>query len=309
MMFQRKSSHGFTLVELLVVITIIGILIALLLPAVQAARESARRMQCSNNLKQIQLACVNCEQSYGLYPPLGPNTYAWWRQPIVVSGPYKGAVGYTVFCWLLPYIEESNLFELSRMDVATVVNGKNFFAYPISAFQCPDEPTPTKDGRAAAVNGALWGYSNYGANFLVFGNPTQKSAEGQTRVADIVDGLSNTIFFAERYGSLCGSSGANDVYARASMWADANQTGWMPAFCMNGYGPPGTPFAPCNIFQLSPNPLNSCSATKAQTPHSTGMNVAVGDGSVQSLSGSMNATVWANLCDPRDGNQIPANVW
>ena len=90
-----QARHGFTLVELLVVITIIGILIALLLPAVQAAREAARRMQCGNNLKQIGLATQNFESTYGHFPPA-----------------FTSGVGHATWLVLiLPYLEQQAAFD------------------------------------------------------------------------------------------------------------------------------------------------------------------------------------------------------
>ncbi len=97
----HSSAGGFTLVELLVVIAIIGVLIALLLPAVQAAREAARRTQCTNNLKQIGLALHNYESSYRVFPP------AYSRRP-----------GHNMLTFILPYLEQKPVYDQYRWDLA-----------------------------------------------------------------------------------------------------------------------------------------------------------------------------------------------
>ncbi len=318
---RNPPSAAFTLVELLVVITIIGILIALLLPAVQAARAAARRMQCANNVKQITLATLNCEHSYGSFPPLGvryPAGVYYNRGKISIPGPYYGAIGFTIFNWLLQYIEKGELYENSKnaqgvpdvnTHVGTVWGDRAVWGVSIPTYLCPDEPTPTSDGlNAINASGARgWAYGNYAANFLVFGSPTGMHAEGSTRMSDLVDGASNTLFYAERYGALCASTGVNDANARANLWSDANHLGFLPTFCMNGNDPPTTPYMPCYAFQVAPDPLNSCDTSRAESPHASGMNVGVGDGSVQFFSGGIDLTVWQRLCDPRDGMSIPSN--
>jgi prepilin-type N-terminal cleavage/methylation domain-containing protein/prepilin-type processing-associated H-X9-DG protein len=137
------SRRGFTLVELLVVIAIIGILIALLLPAVQAARESARRTQCNNNLKQFALAVHNFESAYGTLPPA-----VNMRQTQPGNPAHGGADGhFTWFAHVLPYIEQASGYELIadiKTPFATAPNQQAVIAtIKAPAFYCPSRRTGT----------------------------------------------------------------------------------------------------------------------------------------------------------------------
>ncbi|MEX0711566.1 MAG: DUF1559 domain-containing protein, partial [Pirellulales bacterium] len=128
---MHRSRHAFTLVELLVVIAIIGILIGLLLPAVQAARESARRTQCNNNLKQIGLGLQVYHDTHKRFPPGG----------IFASGfTGLGGLGYSVQARLLPYIEKGNLKDLINYDLAwnDPVNEPASKKW-VSTFICPSD--------------------------------------------------------------------------------------------------------------------------------------------------------------------------
>src|SRR5688500_7181937 len=146
---------GFTLVELLVVIAIIGLLVALLLPAVQAAREAARRMQCSNNLKQIALGLHNYHDTFLTFP----------TGNIVSLGSPLGGDGWTWHARILPFLEQKNLYERVEKVVGTNVGGTTSTEQLLAGrdtklkfFQCPSHPTqvvnPSKEGyQVSTYNG------------------------------------------------------------------------------------------------------------------------------------------------------------
>ncbi len=317
---HRGKPHGFTLIELLVVIAIIGILVALLLPAVQKVRESANRIVCTNNLKQIGLATHNCHDTYSVLPPLcvhrldnpGVNQS---MSVIVVPGPYKGAVGFTVFDWLLPFIEQDNLYRAAHLDVNTEVAPerpaalRKLYQQPVKTYRCPAEPQPIGpegDGMGSTNTGGAvsWAIGNYAANYLVFGDTVAHTTEGAARLpSSIPDGLSNTIFYTERYGT-CGNMGAADIPSTTgNLWSDSN-TSWRPQFCMNGTVPPTGTYTGCLLFQVAPDWLNDCDTRRAESPHQGGINVSLGDGSVRFLSGSISEATWQHACDPIDGNPL-----
>ena len=136
------SKNGFTLVELLVVIAIIGVLVALLLPAVQAAREAARRMQCSNNLKQQGLADLNHEAAYGNIVParLGPDsTGSREMRPLRTAVERSGASG---FVMMLPFIEQQTLYDI--LDIY-----ENDSIWPASDYKTPGVSWSTPERRQA----------------------------------------------------------------------------------------------------------------------------------------------------------------
>jgi type II secretory pathway pseudopilin PulG len=294
-----------------VVIAIIGILVALLLPAVQSAREAARRMQCKNNLKQVALAMHTLHDANNVLPPLvAPSS----GTAITVEGPFKGAVGYTIFDWLLPYIEQNALYDASNRNVNTTTDGRRLYQHVIATYRCPSETTSGPKGWGMTTNGRadLWAIGNYSANYFIFGNPLAANAterrEGSNSLTVMKDGTSNTIVFTERFGT-CGTSGdPNSSSTYGNLWSDSNSV-WRPVFCVNNYSqePSTAGYPACLKFQDAPNWVTQCESRRAQSPHGGGIHVGRGDGSVHFVNSGIADDVWAIACDPRDGT--PQGEW
>ena len=308
-----RRPAGFTLVELLVVIAIIGVLVALLLPAVQAARESARRTQCKNNLKQHGLAAHNFHDTYRSFPPMVAPCHNN-AMPIcflTVSPQFANNIeGYTMFTWMLPYIEQRPLFDAANGRVITNVNGKAVLAHVFKVNLCPTEQSSPRGLGATTHGGANgWGVTNYPANYYVFGYPNGSSAvirrETPSRLANIVDGTSNVVMFSERYGTCGNGNDPNGTTTRASLWCDSNGI-WRPLFCVNNFSqdpaalPAGGNYPPCFKFQVTPHWVRNCLSDRAQSPHTGGIHVCLVDGSVRFVAAQISDANWAAACDPRD---------
>lgn len=224
---NQNRRSGFTLVELLVVIAIIGILVALLLPAVQSARESARRIQCTNNLKQIALACLNYESTNKVLPPgrdfpdwaiNGEQQRSYTNYNSVRQTPDQETGFYSVHVRILPFIEGTNVYELidfSRAQVLRMTDNINLQAYANAedVFICPSDSnsenvvsennyrynfggsTPYGGAESHTAQDRIDAVSNDG--FSCRGNGAFTIGRG-LKSKDFIDGLSNTALFSER---------------------------------------------------------------------------------------------------------------
>ena len=251
---HRKA---FTLVELLVVISIIGLLVGLLLPAVQMAREAGRRVQCQNNLKQMTLAALNFESTYRRLPP---NGWGYWWAPEPGRGVGPQQPGGWIYN-LLPYLEQQNLWRLGEATAGAERQAAiaELISTPLATFKCPSRP-----GDQLGPMSGRWGYRNAGIPPLVartdyainegdvitntkgepqtLGEGDSRSFEwtdvrratgiswlrGAARLADITDGLSNTYFCGEKYVSRTGYYEPNDRGYDGSMLSgvDLDTTRW-----------------------------------------------------------------------------------
>ncbi|MEX0794989.1 MAG: DUF1559 domain-containing protein [Pirellulaceae bacterium] len=226
LLLRFPSRRAFTLVELLVVIAIIGVLVALLLPAVQQAREAARRMQCGNNMKQLGLALHNYHDTFGTFP-----CNIW-------TSPDGQPNAFSFLSLMLPHLEQSSLhsqldFRVPFNDSASSSN-RTLVQTPIQAFICPSDPTPAvrsdiarswewpRPSTASAINtGGPAGVTCY-KGFMGVGfasNPANGLFERQpanaVRFRDIVDGTSNVFGLIEQspsYAPWCAWAGTNGVW-------------------------------------------------------------------------------------------------
>ncbi len=325
---NRRSRAAFTLVELLVVIAILGILVALLLPAVQAAREAARRSQCSNNLRQLGLALHNYASTY---PEAFPNN--GWPRP----GGYPS--DYSPFAKLLPFMEQANLQDLIDFDV--------YMGHPaladlpaelhaaartrVPSFECPSDVGATlhdlkmPSGAVIPIAGVSYGVNQGSGTDGVYHPGNGVASDGlcwvgaKIKLCDITDGTSNTLIFAEAsigagdapvsptplqdprrfravttavdsaVAAVAGSGNVSAVQAYITGWDGARNHYWLRGSVPNG---------PVMNGHLTPNSdvpdlvFKSNKLTGARSYHPGAVNVGMADGSVRSTSDSVDRDAW-----------------
>ena len=298
---MRHPRRAFTLIELLVVIAIISILIGLLLPAVQKVREAAARMQCSNNLKQIGLACHSFHDANNGLPPgysarvNYPSTSPGW--------------GWATY--LLPYIEQDNLFK--QIDLSVPVEGQAAIRTSIKTYLCPSDTPSTSPFNLTNVTFGIVcqaAPSSYaatvGSDASDVADPTGNGVfyrNSKTRLTDIIDGTSNTVFVGDRawadtQGIWAGAP--NDAVTRAGAtnpWINATGAPQALILVHNNW---------INIKTDADGGLDDFSSK-----HTGGVNLLFGDGSTRFIrsitgDGATRYAFWA--MGTRSGGEVIQNI-
>jgi prepilin-type N-terminal cleavage/methylation domain-containing protein len=301
---RPRNRSGFTLIELLVVIAIIAVLIGLLLPAVQKARESAARSACQNNLKQMGLAFHMHDSNYGVFPTGGGA----WTANRVWSGNFPGNYLTQTWGWgyqILPFIEEQNLYmippgTLPPDATAGPYGDIEVASTPIKTYICPSLRGPTifpysQAGWSPSVGKRATGdYVGNGGTYSGT-NDGPLVPLGQTvSFNGISNGTSNVLLIGEKYVDRALATSGSDCNDDQG-WTD----GWdNDTICFAQAANPGTTDVP----QLDGN-SGTCGFLFGG-PHTAGIQVVLCDGSVRSVSYSVNAGPWLIFCQRNSGKVL-----
>ena len=314
-----RSPGGFTLIELLVVIAIIGVLIALLLPAVQAAREAARRMSCTSNLKQIGIALNNYQNALGVFPP---GYASLWKKDGSDPGVAEDDLGHG-WGWasmILPQMEQPAVFNAINFSL-TMTYPANFTAQTvrINSFLCPSDSTKALvPVRNEADDQTI--YTVAGANYVgVYGTGEVGAAPGRgnglffrnshTSFADIADGSSQTLLIGERSHNLS--------YAT---WTGRAIGGWLHKTSSFEGGTDTFSAEPEESFTMILGPVGLEEGPRTPnhpeahvedywSRHPGGVHFLFGDGSVRFVKSSITPSVYQALATRSGGEVVSSDQY
>lgn len=304
-----RRQPGFTVIELLVVIAVIGILMALLLPAVQQARESARRLKCLNNLRQLGIACQNHHGTHGRLPPgleNGPTPAGQPRPPNERS--------HSLFFFLLPFMEETNVHRAWGDDPYLAAQ-KGLAGERLHFLRCPSDTVASVvlETPSFATQPIRYAMTSYGGNGGVRSfHPARASRDGvffvnsEVHYAKIRDGLSQTLLLAERdHADVAYESQlrGQTPLERWGYWAPSTQ------------GEPGIghvtlgSLAPINYKHPTGVPVTAAfedrRVSAIGSSHPGGANVALADGSARFMTDRIHLLTLQRLTTRDDGDAIP----
>jgi prepilin-type N-terminal cleavage/methylation domain-containing protein len=317
---RANGARGFTLVELLVVIAIIGVLVALLLPAVQAAREAARRSTCTNHLKQLSLATHSYLDTFKVLPTGGvnvnKNTATWDTPTAGYQGSPPNGHGPNWIVLVTPYMEQQeiydNYFPRNRgTDPLDSCNEPDAYARRwLPALNCPSNvgytgdniSVPNIEALARGNYAACFGAGNLSDSFNDLDLMGAYGVNTRVRLSDITDGSSNTVALSEVKSSIARTD-SRGIWALYAMGSSAFSTGRGPN------SPSGDLVPRCTDLKVAPCAGNADDGTQiaaARSHHPAGIMVGLADASVRFISHNISATTWTAL-GTRGGGEVIDN--
>lgn len=269
-----RRTRGFTLIELLVVIAVVGILMSLLLPAVEQAREAARRTSCKSHLKQLCLALHNYHDSHNVLPP----------GSITIGPAFMTFPGWGWSAMLLPYYDQMPLYSRIDFGMGTAVGpNRSLIGNRLGLMQCASDSQPDQiDVDIPGHSNVLIATGNY------IGSEEILKGLSHIRMADVIDGASQTIFLGERKLQ----PGTNGCLAFTSSWCGIVAESDVYVF-------DSIPYAPV----LATQRINAPGATAFSSQHVGGAHFALGDGSVRFISENIDSQVFQAL-GTRAGGEV-----
>lgn len=301
---RTASRGGFTLIELLVVIAIIGILVGLLLPAVQSAREAARRMSCQNNLKQMGLALHNYHDTYNSLPPGWADWYGVYASPLRST---QANVA------MLPFLEQGNVEERYDYRVAwDHPNNAPLATMMPAVYACPSTPGAGEPTGPDGFQTSDYAYTRSASDWFAHQGSEHAMFEinKYRNFRDVTDGLSNTILQYESAGRT-----RSYVYGKETAppaWWDGSHRSWTACFNASWFYPAEFTLDPNGgepgvMWFVGSRIINTHNWTSPYAFHPGGIQISMGDGSVRFLMENVDVEV-INAITSINGGEVTGEL-